>query len=62
MTIKNPNLLNQCLKEAGIRPVAFSYFLSEFIKREESDRKPGAVLLTKSLKAQAELIIYHLER
>lgn len=57
----NPNLLIQCLKEAGIRPVSFAYFLREFIKRKRSKKKTASALLTESLKAQAELIIYHLE-
>jgi hypothetical protein len=60
--LKNSNLLIRCLKEAGIRPVSFAYFLREFIKKKNSRKKTAAVLLTASLQAEAELILYHLER
>lgn len=53
--------LNLCLKEAGINPLHFAYFLSQFIKSQPTrKREVLSVLLSKTLVAQAELITYHL--
>jgi hypothetical protein len=57
----NSVLLIQCLREAGIQPSAFAFFLIRFSKSKPQKRfSPLALLLFKQLQSQAELIEYHL--
>jgi hypothetical protein len=62
MATKPQTTLNRCLREAGIQPIAFAYFLTQFIKRKEPKKNRFQALLIGSLKAQAELIVYHINR
>jgi hypothetical protein len=51
------------LVRAGIKPTSFAYFLSQYIKRKPAKKKSVlSMLLSQELKAQAELIVYHLNR
>lgn len=62
MPTKSHRLI-QCLKENGIDPPHFAYFISQFIKtRPTRKRAEISLLLTKTMVAQAELIAYHLNR
>jgi hypothetical protein len=53
------NLIN-CLKEAGIQPSSFAYFLMRYIEQKQKTKSTISILLTAQLKAQAELILYHM--
>lgn len=51
------------LRHAGIRPASFVFFLLMFMKRKPQKGKSKlSKLLTLQLKAQAELIVYYLNR
>lgn len=54
--------LSRMLISSGIQPKSFAYFLIEFENRKPKKRQSErSRLLTNELKAQAELIRYHLE-
>lgn len=56
MQIK-PISLDRCLREAGIQPSAFAYFLTEYVKKKKASKKTLSILLTDHLKAQADVIV-----
>jgi hypothetical protein len=58
-THNNPALI-KCLKDAGIQPISFAFFLVQFMKSKPKSRNPLNKLLIKQLQGQAELMHYHL--
>lgn len=57
------NNLIECLKGTGIQPGSFAYFLSQYVKKKPlQNRSALSYLLSEQMKAQAELIHYHLTR
>jgi hypothetical protein len=57
------NQLIKCLKDTGIQPSSFAYFLTRFIAKKPAKIKLKLTsLLTAQMKAQAELIRHHLTR
>lgn len=52
--------LSKLLIESGIRPSAFAYFLTQFTEKNPEHKSDVQRLLTAQLKAQADLITYHL--
>lgn len=55
------NTLTEFLTENGIRPASFAFFLSEYVKKHPSEKRPTlSFLLSAQLIEQAEIIRYHL--
>lgn len=58
----NTNQLIIFLKNVGISPSAFAYFLSEYVRKHPAKKAPVlAFLLSSRLQSQAELIQHHLK-
>jgi hypothetical protein len=58
---RSHNQLIQFLKDSGIRPSSFAFFLAEYVKKHPSANKSAlSFLVAAQLKEQAEIIMYHL--
>lgn len=52
--------ISEILIESGIRPSAFAFFLTQFAESNPAYKTEVERLLTEQLKAQSDLILYHL--